>query len=160
MVTGQPGPKWVSWSYQKQHLSGRFHASLDGFDNFIKWLKSMPYCSTAMEVYPQSRVLLVCLGIGMLLHDLQVIQFGFGEGNQLSSKQNPAIAHLATSQLEWGHSKVLLRMCTTIAGTLKTCLAQDTQHSPPESSSKGKKPASKRQKKLPNRYEWIINSIQ
>lgn len=162
MITGLPGPKWVSWSYKMKHLSGRFHSSIDGFDNFVKWLKSMPYCSTTMEAYPQSRVLVVCLGIGLLLRDLEVIQFGFGEGNQHagSSKQNAGIAHLAQSQLEWGHSNVLLRMCTVIAANLKTCLEEVRQDDPPESSSKGKKPASKRQKKLPDRYGRIINSMQ
>jgi hypothetical protein len=162
MVTGQPGPKWVSWSYQKEHLSGRFHSSSDGFDNFVKWLKSRPYCSTTMEVYPQSRVLVVCLGIGLLLRDIQVIQFGFGEDNQhaSSSKQNRAIAHLEKSQLEWGHSKVLLRMCTVIAADLKTCLAEIEQEEPPESSTKGKKPAFKRQRKLPERYGSTRYSFQ
>jgi hypothetical protein len=115
-----------------------------------------------MEVYPQSQVLVVCLGIGLLLHDLQVIQFGFGEGNQhaSSSKQNPAIAHLAKSQLEWGHCKVLLRMCTAIAADLKTCLAEVEQEDPLELSSKGKKPASKRQRKLPDRYGRTRHSFQ
>jgi hypothetical protein len=162
MVTGQPGPKWVSWSYEKEHLSGTFHSSIEGFDNFVKWLKSMPYCSTTMEAYPQSRVLVVCLGIGLLLRDLQVIQFGFGEGNEhaSSSKQNAAIAHLAQSQLEWGHSKVLLRMCIAIAANLKTCLAEVRVEDAPESSSKGKQPASKKQKKVPDRYGRIINSIK
>lgn len=154
LVTGLPGPKWVSWSYQKEHLSGRFHSSSDGFDNFVKWVKTRPYCSTAMEVYPQSRVLVVCLGIGLLLRDLHVIQFGFEEGNQhsSSSKQNPAIAHLEKSQLEWGHSKVLLRLCKGIAADIKTCLAEVEHGDPLDAKSKGKQPASKRQKTLPDRY--------
>jgi hypothetical protein len=118
----------------------------------MKWLKSMPYCNDAMVAYPQSRVLVVCLGIGMVLRDLQMIQFGLGEGNEDSSKPNAATAHLQKSQLDWGHSKALLRICNTIVDNLKTCLGELEDQDPPRSGNQGKKPPPKRQRKLPDRY--------
>ena len=160
MITGQPGPKWVSWSYDQEHLSAKFHTNTDGFDHFLKWLKSMPYCNNAMVAYPQSRVLLVCLGIGMVLRDLQVIQFGLGEGNEDSSNSDAAIAHLRKSQLDWGHSKALLRICNTIVDNLNTCLGELEEPDPPTSGNKGKKPAPKRQRKLPQRYLSNCESIE
>jgi hypothetical protein len=142
MVSGKPGPKWVSWLYKKTHLSGRFHSSSDGFEEFIKWLKTMPYCTKTMTAYPQSHVLGVCLGIGMVLRDLHVIQFG---------SQDPASAHLRKSKLDWAHTQVVGQMCLTIVEDLKACLdAGQSEHS--VTDAKGKKPSSKRLKIVPARY--------
>lgn len=157
MMTGEPGPKWASWSYKKAHLSGRFHSSIDGFDNFVKWLKSNPFCNDAMEIYPQSRSLAVCLGMGMLLRDLHIMQFELGEGGQDAGAGtlDLGIAHLQNSKLTWGHSKQLLRMCTTIVEVLKTCL-NDMEKGETASVSygyEGKQPPSKRLKTQPDRYD-------
>jgi hypothetical protein len=141
MVSGKPGPKWVSWSYKTPHLSGRFHSSSDGFEEFIKWLKTMPYCTKTMTAYPQSRVLAVCLGIGMVLRDLHIIQFDL---------QDPASAHLKMSKLEWAHTQVVVQMCLTIVSDLKACLdAGQSEHS--VTAEKGKRPPSKRPKIVPER---------
>jgi hypothetical protein len=88
----------------------------------------------------------------MVLCDLQVIQFGLGDGNEDSSNPNAVIAHLQKSQLDWGHSKALLRICNTIVDNLKTCLGELDEQDPPTSGNKGKKPPPKRQRKLPERY--------
>jgi hypothetical protein len=147
MVCGPPGPKWVSWSNRNQHLSGRFHASSDGFEEFIKWLKNMPYCTRSMRAYPQSRVLVVCLGIGMLLRDLHVVQF---------DSQDPTSGHLSKSKLEWAHTQVVLQMCTTIVDDLRACLdVGQSDHAP--TPPKEKKLPSKRQKIAPDRYGYEIS---
>jgi hypothetical protein len=146
-VSGPPGPKWLSWSYKNKHLSGRFHSSSDGFEDFIKWLKKMPYCTKSMKAYPQSHVLVVCLGIGMVLHDLHVVQFDSEDSDS---------AHLRKSKLEWAHTRVVVQMCLTIVGKLKTCLPDGhSEHavSPPPS---GKKPSSKRQRIIPDRYGYWV----
>jgi hypothetical protein len=152
MISGKPGPKWVSWSNKNQHLSSRFHSSSNGFEDFIKWLKTMPYCTHGMMAYPQSRVLLVCLGIGMVLHDLYTIQFELGEEDEDSGDLDPAIKYLKKSKLEWAHTQALLQMCLTIAGDLRECL--DGQSRVEESVGAIPEPreaASKRQKKVPAR---------
>jgi hypothetical protein len=142
ILSGTPGPKWVSWSYKKTHLSGRFHSSIDGFEEFIKWLKMMPYCTRSMTAYPQSHVLVICLGIGMLLRDLHVVQF---------DSQDPASAHLKMSKLEWAHTQVLVQMCLTIVNDLKGCLDEGQPEHPVTPPHKGRKPSSKRQKIVPDR---------
>ena len=82
----------------------------------------MPYCTDGMIAHPQHQVLLVCLGIGLVLRDLHVIQFDFGEGNDVSGDIDPAIKYLQKSKLEWAHTQVLLPICISIAEDLRTCL--------------------------------------
>lgn len=96
-----------------------------------------------MEAYPQSHVLAVCLGIGMVLHDLHVVQFDL---------QDSASSHLAKSKLEWAHTQVLLQMCLAIVEDLKACLDGGETHDAVTLPPKGKNPSSKRQKTLPDRY--------
>jgi hypothetical protein len=103
----------------------------------------MPYCTKSMKAYPQSRVLVVCLGIGMVLQDLHVVQFDL---------QEAASAHLKKSKLEWAHTQVLVQMCLTIVDDLKTCLEAGESHDSVTPSPKRKAPSSKRQKMLPDRY--------
>jgi len=82
----------------------------------------MPYCTDGMIAHPQHQVLLVCLGIGLVLRDLHVIQFDLGEGEDVSGDIDPAIKHLQKSKLEWAHTQVLLPICISIAEDLRTCL--------------------------------------
>jgi len=154
MITAQPAPKWVSWSYKKEHLSGRFHSNTDGLDRFIQWLKSRPYCNNTMEVYPESRILVMCLGIGILLRDLRVIQDEFGEDREDvdSSTKDPGMLHLQKSQLEWAHAQDVLGICTGIVGGLKTCLNQRHAENADDPGSRGKVQRTKQQKKSPDRY--------
>ena len=148
MVSGPPGPKWASWSYKNKHLSGRFHSSSDGFEEFIKWLKNMPYCTKrSQKAYSQSRVLVVCLGIGMVLRDLRVVEFG---------SEDPASAHLRKSKLEWGHTQAVVQMCLTIVDDLNACLDGGQLEHPVTPAPKGKTPSSKRQKIAPDRYRCHI----
>ena len=92
----------------------------------------MPYCSEGMIAYPQDQVLLVCLGIGLVLRDLNVIQFELVDGDDVPQDIDPAIKHLLKSKLEWAHTQVLLPICSTIAEDLRTCLdtgnAAETDH--------------------------------
>ena len=162
MITGEPGPKWLSWSNNVQHLSGKFHSSMHGFDKFLDWLTSKPYCNDAMVPYPQGRVLVVCLGIGMLLRNIQAIQFISAEEDKDANGRSldPMFAYLEKSPLEWAHVNVLLRVCRTIAGDLSTCVDQAEHVPDPKSSFKEKKPPSKRPKKQPERYGSVfINEI-
>jgi hypothetical protein len=152
MISGRPGPKWASWLYKRQHLSARFHSSSDGFEDFIQWLKTMPYCTDAMVAYPQSRVLVVCLGIGMLLRDLHAIQFELGNEDEESSTLDPAMTHLRKSKLDWAHAQVLSQMCLAIAADLRGCLDGEEKEDPGKAGPKGKKPPSKRQKTLSDRF--------
>lgn len=154
-IMGEPGPKWASWSYKKAHLSARFHSGIDGFDGFVKWLRTNPFCNDAMETYPQSRSLTVCLGLGLLLRDLHIIQFGLGDEGQggVIVGMDPAIEHLRKSKLEWGHSKELLRLCDSMARALEICLDDIEQEQPQVSVSEERQPPLKRQKKHPDRYE-------
>lgn len=154
MVSGKPGPKWVSWSYKNTHLSGRFHSSSDGFEDFIKWLKTRPYCTNSLLAYPRSRILVVCLGIGMVLRDLHVVQFEGGDAS--SSRPGSSAGHLQKSKLDWALYQVVVEMCLSISEDLKQCLEiQQTQKSatPPP---KGKKPASKRKKTLHDMYGFQV----
>jgi hypothetical protein len=96
----------------------------------------------------------------MLLRDLQVIQFGFGERNEDSSKPDAALAHLQKSQLDWGHCKALLQICNTIVDNLKTCLGELEQDKPQTSGNMPKKPPAKRQRKMPDRYLSDIQSSE
>jgi hypothetical protein len=97
-----------------------------------------------MKAYPQSHVLVVCLGIGLLLRDLHVVQFDV---------QDPTGAYLSKSKLEWAHTQVVLQMCTTLVDDLRECLdvGQSEDVATPPEPPKGKKLASKRQKIAPNR---------
>jgi hypothetical protein len=147
MVSGKPGPKWASWSFKNKHLSGRFHSNSDGFEDFIKWLKSRPYCTNSLLAYPQSRILVVCLGIGMVLRDLHAVQFE--EGDESSSRPGTSTGHLQ-SKLDWALHQVLVEMCLAIAEDLNACLEILKTHDSGTPPPKGKKPASKRQKKLPD----------
>jgi hypothetical protein len=150
LIAGRPGPKWASWSYKNQYLSARFHSNCNGFEDFISWLKSRPYCSDNMVAYPQNRVLAVCLGIGLILHDIHTIQFELGESNEDSADRDTALAPLKKSKLDWAHSQALLQMCITVAADLKECLeeAKESARSHGQRhASPTRKPASKRQKK-------------
>jgi hypothetical protein len=156
MVAGTPGPKWASWSYKNQHLSAYFHSSTKAFEDFIKWLKMMPYCTEGMVAYPQSKVLTVCLGIGLVLHDLHAVQFEV-EGNEDSSMLDPSKEHLQRSKLKWAHTQVLLQTCHTIARDLKECFDDGKKGEPVAAAgSERKKPPSKKQKKIPERYECLM----
>lgn len=84
----------------------------------------------------------------MVLHDLHVVQF---------DAQDPASAHLRKSKLEWAHTQVVIQMCLTIIEDLKACLdAPQSDHSiAPD--PKGKKPRSKRQKTVAERYDYQVH---
>ena len=159
VIMAEPGPKWLSWSYKRAHLSGRFHSSIDGFDSFVEWLKSNPFCNDAMETYAQSQSLTVCLGVGLLLRDLHIIQFELGEDGQggVSGELDPAFEHLRKSKLEWGHSKELLRLCDSMARALGICLDGIEQEQEQGSRSEERQPTAKRQKIQSDRYDELYS---
>jgi hypothetical protein len=120
----------------------------------------MPYCTEDMVAYPQSRVLVVCLGIGILLHDLHICQFDFGEDDEDSSTLDPATAHLQKSKLGWEHAQAVVQMCLTIAADLTECLGTEQEDHSSKTPSKAKKPSSKRQKKLPDRSDFYLQKSE
>jgi hypothetical protein len=114
LVVSRPGPKWASWLYDAQYLPIAFHSSPGPFEDFIKWLKSMPHCSPAMVPYSQRKVIGIGLAIGLVLRDLYHIQFELGEDKSSSS----SCPHLLTSQLTWEHANALLQRCAAIEADL------------------------------------------
>jgi hypothetical protein len=107
-----------------------------------------------MVAYPQNRVLIVCLGIGLLLRDLHAIQFELGGDDEEFTSTDPALAPLQKSKLDWAHTQVLLQLCQTIAGDLKECmdeLQKSRSHQGAKRPLAVEQPASKRQKKDPAR---------
>ena len=104
-----------------------------------------------MKAYSQSQILIMCLGIGMVLHDLQVMQFDSAASDEGSSTQDSASGHLKSSKLEWAHNQVLVEMCLTIADDLKACLDGKHAEEAVTSHPQEKKPPSKRKKRMHDR---------
>jgi hypothetical protein len=115
LVASKPGPKWASWSYNVKHLPLAFHADVKPFEDFINWLKTKPYCSQSMVPYPLSKVLTVCLGIGLVLRDLKFTQATLGE----QEAECGAPGYLRSSKLVWAHTNALLHTCNNIQANLQ-----------------------------------------
>lgn len=114
LVVSRPGPKWASWTYDAEYLPATFHSSTEPFEDFIKWLKTLPHCSPAIVPYSQRKVMGIGLAVGLVLRDLYLIQFELGEDTPASIN----CPHLLSSQLTWAHANVLLQRCTAIQADL------------------------------------------
>jgi hypothetical protein len=114
MIRSQPGPKWALWDYGGKYLPAAFHKSLEQFGKVINWIQTKPYCSDAREPYPRDKAAIVCLAIGLILRDIQGIQFVEGEDNQDD--------HLKGSVLSWGEVGVLMSRCREMEQDIKACL--------------------------------------
>jgi hypothetical protein len=73
-----------------------------------------------MIPYPQKKVMAVCLGIGLVLRDLEVLQFTLGEDQKTLA--NPPPAYIQKSVLTWAHTQTLLQK---IAGVEADLLMMD-----------------------------------
>jgi hypothetical protein len=70
-----------------------------------------------MEAHEQSVALTMCLGVGLILRDLDFCQFRTGEGDEISADIN----HIARSALNWGHYQALLSACKDILEDIEIC---------------------------------------
>jgi len=145
MVICKPGPKWLSWSLRTPHLPAEFHRSTQAFESFIKWLHKMPYCTTAMDVYDQSRVMMVCLGIGLVLRDLHECQVASAHKDAQIANSPLLPKPLQESKLTWAHSQALLQVCIDIEKHLSICMGAES----PETENPVSEPAPKKRKKGP-----------
>jgi hypothetical protein len=75
-------------------------------------------------------MILVCLGVGLVLRDLQTVQFDLGEGDS-DEHLDASVKHLKRSRLGWGHNQALLRACQDILEDIKICFPQEEDLEPP-----------------------------
>ena len=76
----------------------------------------------------------VCLGIGLVLHDLDLIHSTLGgDGNQPAADQSGVPKHLLQLKLNWAHLQTLLQVCLNIERDLNICLGTES----PESNDAG-----------------------
>jgi hypothetical protein len=68
----------------------------------------------------------MCLGIGLVLRDLNTIQFDLGEGDDADDVEEP-LQHLKTSKLTWGHSKAILGACRDIMDDIAICFQEEEE---------------------------------
>jgi hypothetical protein len=67
-------------------------------------------------------MLLMCLGIGLVLRDLQAVQFEFGEEGL---EVDESLQHLQDSALGWGQCQSLLRECQRLRTDILICCEVD-----------------------------------
>jgi hypothetical protein len=83
-----------------------------------------------MEPYPQSVTIIMCLGIGLVLRDLEFSQFQTGEENRHGIILDSSNQHLAHSILEWGHHQALLHVCNDLLEDIQICFHDEEDHHP------------------------------
>lgn len=81
----------------------------------MKWLQTTPYCSPDLHPYSQQKATITCLCIGLVMRDLQTIQFSEEDQGTL----DPV---LQSSKLGWHHFEALVTRCSAIEEDFKTCL--------------------------------------
>ena len=81
----------------------------------MKWLQTGPYQSADFHPYSQHKALMTCLGIGLVMRDLQTMQFA-EDGQQ---GLDPV---LQSSKLSWPQFEALVNRCLDIEKELKICL--------------------------------------
>ena len=114
-VVSKPAPKWASWDYAQPHLPAAFHKSTGPFEAFMKWLQTDPYRSPDFHPYSKQKALVTCLGIGLVMRDLQCMQF-------VEEGQRGLDPVLQSSKLSWPHFEGLVTRCSNIEKDLKICL--------------------------------------
>lgn len=83
-----------------------------------------------MDLYPQSITIVMCLGIGLVLRDLEFSQFQTGEENRHGIALDSSNQHLAHSILEWGHHQALLHACNDVLEDIEICFHDEEDHHP------------------------------
>lgn len=81
----------------------------------MKWLLTGPYRSADFHPYSQQKALVTCLGIGLVMRDLQCMQF-------VEEGQPGLDPVLQSSKLSWPHFEALVTRCSNIEKELKICL--------------------------------------
>jgi hypothetical protein len=113
------GPTWLSWSHDAKHLSATFHEDKKHYEHFMTWLSKHPYRTAGDKLYAQDSLILMCLGIGLILRDLEEIQF---ESSQEGYVVEEANRHLQKSALSWPHHMTLVRECRKLKEDIFRCL--------------------------------------
>jgi hypothetical protein len=108
---------------------------VDGFEAFLEWIKTMPYCSQMMKAYSQEKSILICLGLGLLLRDLYTIQFDLSEDGE-DDVVDKAALHLKQSVLSFAHLDPVLVTCGRMEADLKECI----EHVNVEQEDEGSEP--------------------
>jgi hypothetical protein len=81
----------------------------------MKWLQTAPYCTPDLHPYSQQKAMITCLSIGLLMRDLQCMQFH-------EESQGTLHPVLQSSKLSWPHFEALVSRCTSIEEDFKSCL--------------------------------------
>jgi nitrogen fixation-related uncharacterized protein len=84
-----------------------------------------------MEPHGQAVIILICLGIGLVLWDLNTIQFDLGEGDDADDADDPSVHHLKGSALAWGHAQAILGTCQDIMEDIAICFPAEEDPQPP-----------------------------
>lgn len=122
----QSGTTWLSWSYPAKHLPPAFHHSQAEFESFVKWLRSSPHRSPTLEPHGRRAIVLICLGIGLVLRDLQTHQFDLGEDSS-DEQLDATVKHLKHSKLGWAQHQVLARCCMDLRKDIRLCFNEEEQ---------------------------------
>jgi hypothetical protein len=75
-------------------------------------------------------MVLMCLGVGLVLRDLQTVQFDLGEDDS-DEHLDASVKHLKRSKLGWGHNQALLRACQDTMEDIKICFPEEDDLEPP-----------------------------
>jgi hypothetical protein len=137
------GPTWLSWSHDEKHLLAHFHQDQKHYEHFMTWLAKPPYRTAGDKLYGQDSLILMCLGIGLILRDIEEIR-------SLSGKQGYVVdgvnQHLQNSVLRWPHHMTLLRECRKLKEDIFRCLGVefDREETPPPPPKQGESSRPKR----------------
>jgi hypothetical protein len=72
-------------------------------------------------------MILMCLGVGLVLRDLDKIQFGLGEEEDSDAESDPSVQLLKNSKLTWGHTQAILGACQDIMDDVTVCFQEETE---------------------------------
>jgi hypothetical protein len=86
-----------------------------------------------MQPYQQSHAVVMCLGIGLILRDLDLAQFHSKDTDNDNNSLDVSIHHVVHSALTWGHYQALLAACADVCDDLHICF--DSTDDPRESMS-------------------------
>jgi hypothetical protein len=74
-----------------------------------------------MKPYPQSVAITMCLGVGLILRDLDFAQFQADDADQDDGNLDLSNRHVAKSVLDWGHCQALLLACRDVSEDMGIC---------------------------------------
>lgn len=145
----QSGAAWLTWTYPAKHLSPAFHQSQAEFELFVKWLRSSPHRSTTLDPHGRPAIVLICLGIGLVLRDLQTHQFELGEDSS-DEHLDATVKHLKHSKLGWAQTQVLARCCQDLRKDIRICFNEEEEpETSPPPPAKSRTPRSRRKPSPP-----------